>query len=127
MPDSKPPRHIPRDGAFSGLSMPAVAHLLADGDRIVGGIARRYGEYALVLGGRVMASTESPGMAIAMLRHARVTLSSGPVPLSIDIAPDLQLPAMEEAASEGMELEAWLAALETERRERADGRGATRQ
>lgn len=107
--------------------MPAVAHLLAEGDRIVGGIARRDDEYALVLAGRVMASTDSAGMAIAMLRHARVLLSADGSALSIRVSPELQMPATDEAASAGLELEAYLDVLETERRERAEERGATRQ
>jgi hypothetical protein len=107
--------------------MPAVAHLLADGERIVGGIARRDGEYALVLGGRVMASTDSAGMAIAMLRHARVMLSSDDVALSVRVSPALETPATDEAAGAGLELEAYLALLEAERRERAEERDAPRQ
>jgi hypothetical protein len=107
--------------------MPAVAHMLADGDRIVGGIAKRDEEYALVLGGRVMASTDSAGMAIAMLRHARVLLSTDDVPLTLRIAPALETPATEEAASAGLELEAYLDVLETERRERAEERDAPLQ
>lgn len=126
MPVSTPPRH-PRRLDGSGRSMPAVAHLLAEGDRIVGGIARRDDEYALVLAGRVMASTDSAGMAIAMLRHARVLLSADGSALSIRVSPELQMPATDEAASAGLELEAYLDVLETERRERAEERGATRQ
>ena len=98
--------------------MPAVAHLLAEGERIVGGVARRDDEYALVLAGRVIASTDSAGMAIAMLRHARSTLSTEETPLSIRIAPALETPATAEAESAGLTLEAYLDALEAERRER---------
>ena len=107
--------------------MPAVAHLLADDERVVGGIARRDDEYALVLGGRVMASTDSAGMAIAMLRHARVVLSTGDASLSIRVSPALETPAAAEAATAGLELEAYLTLLESERRERAEEREAPRQ
>ena len=105
--------------------MPAVAHLLADDTRIVGGIARRTDGYALVLGGRVVAATESAGMAIAMLRHARVTLSTEDAPLSIRIAPALEAPATAEADGAGLTLEAYLAALEAERVERNAERQGT--
>jgi hypothetical protein len=108
--------------------MPAVAHLLAEGDRIVGGIARRSDDdYALVLGGRVMASTESAGMAIAMLRHARAVLSSNEGELTIRVSPELESPAIHEAAEAGLELEPYLDLLEAERRERAEERDAPRQ
>lgn len=128
MPVSSRPRHPRRpDGQGTGRSMPAVAHLLAGDDRIVGGIAKRDDEYALVLGGRVMTSTDSAGMAIAMLRHARVLLSTDETPLSIRIAPALESPATEEAASAGLGLEAYLDVLEAERRERAEERAAPRQ
>ncbi|WP_133478626.1 hypothetical protein [Cognatilysobacter segetis] len=128
MPVSSRPRHPRRrDDGGDGRSMPAVAHLLAEGERIVGGIARRDDEYALVLAGRVMASTDSAGMAIAMLRHARVLLSTDETPLSIRVAPALETPAIDEAAAAGLELEAYLDVLETERRERAEERNAPRQ
>lgn len=102
--------------------MPALAHLLTDGDRIVGGVAQRDDEYALVLGGRVVAATESAGMAIAMLHHARATLATDDVPLTVRIAPALEAPATREAASAGLTLEGYLAALEAERRERGEER-----
>ncbi|AXK72082.1 hypothetical protein DWG18_07155 [Lysobacter sp. TY2-98] len=102
--------------------MPAVAHLLADDERIVGGVAQRDDDYALVLGGRVVASTDSAGMAIAMLRHARVTLSTDDTPLTVRIAPALENPATREAETAGLTLEAYLTALEAERVERADDR-----
>ncbi len=104
--------------------MPAVAHLLAADDRIVGGVAKRDDEYALVLGGRVIASTDSAGMAIAMLRHARATLSNDDTPLSIRVAPALETPATLEAEAAGLTLEAYLAVLEAERVERSDDRDA---
>ncbi|GAB1595717.1 hypothetical protein PAGU2638_13960 [Lysobacter sp. PAGU 2638] len=104
--------------------MPAVAHLLTADESIVGGIARRDDEYALVLGGRVVASTDSAGMAIAMLRHARVMLSNDDAPLSIRVAPALETPATLEADAAGLTLEAYLDALEAERVERADDREA---
>ncbi|WP_133498775.1 hypothetical protein [Cognatilysobacter terrigena] len=125
MPVSSRPRHPRRrsDGD-SGRSMPAVAHLLAADDRIVGGVAKRDDEYALVLGGRVIASTDSAGMAIAMLRHARATLSNDDTPLSIRVAPALETPATLEAEAAGLTLEAYLAVLEAERVERSDDRDA---
>lgn len=105
--------------------MPAVAHLLADEARIIGGIARRRDDYALVLGGRVVAATESAGMAIAMLRHARVALSTDDTPLSIRVAPALETPAVAEAEAAGLSLEAYLDALEAERVERNAERDGT--
>jgi hypothetical protein len=126
MPAPPPPRppHRP-DG--SGRSLPALAHLLAADGRIVGGIARRDEDYALVLAGKVMAATDSAGMAIAMLRHARVLLSKNDVALRMRVSPELETPAVAEAALAGLELEPYLDVLESERRERAEERGASRQ
>jgi hypothetical protein len=107
--------------------MPALAHLLAADGRIVGGIARRDDDYALVLAGKVMAATDSAGMAIAMLRHARVLLSKNDVALRMRVSPELETPAVAEAALAGLELEPYLDVLESERRERAEERGASRQ
>ena len=112
---------LPRGGRPDGhdRSLPAVAHLLVDGDRIVGGIARRADDYALVLSGRVVAATDSAGMAIAMLRHARVALSNADTTLVIRVAPALETPATQEAEAAGLSLDAYLALLEAERAERA--------
>lgn len=107
--------------------MPALAHLIGDAGQVIGGIARRDDEFALVLGGRVMASTDSAGMAIAMLRHARVVLQKNGATLAIRVSPMLQGPAIAEAAAAGLDLEAYLDVLETERRERAEERGASLQ
>lgn len=107
--------------------MPAVAHLVRDDGTVVGGIARRGEEWVLVLGGTVMAATDSAAMAIAMLRHARTTLAVHDEPLAVRIAPVLDAAATQEAALAGLELEPYLAALETERVERVAERDATRQ
>lgn len=107
--------------------MPAVAHLLTADGRVVGGIARRDDEFVLVLDGRVMAATDSAGMAIAMLRHARAVLSRPDAPLTTRIGPDLETPAMLEAATAGLDLEAYLQVLEDERRERGEERGTRPQ
>ncbi|GAB6197571.1 hypothetical protein [Lysobacter xanthus] len=124
MPVSSPPRHPRRrpDGRDRGL--PAVAHLLTGDGRIVGGIARRADDFALVIGGRVMTATDSAGMAIAMLRHARVMLSTDEVPLSMRISAALESPAAAEAQDAGLDLEAYLQVLEAERLERAGEREA---
>lgn len=107
--------------------MPAVAHLVTPDDRIVGGVARRDDEYVLVLGGKVMAATDSAGMAIAMLRHARSLLSTEDAPLVTRVAPALETPATLEADAAGLDLEAYLQVLEAERLERSAERGARTQ
>lgn len=107
--------------------MPAVAHLVRDDGSVVGGVARRDEEWVLVLGGKVMAATDSAAMSIAMLRHARSTLARDDAPLALRIAPVLDAAATQEAALAGLELEPYLAALEAERVERATERDATRQ
>lgn len=126
MPVSSPPRHPrrPLGGDGTGRSMPAVAHLLAEGDRIVGGIAQRADDYALVLGGRVVAATDSAGMAIAMLRHVRDTLASADAPLEVRVSSALDGAATREAESAGLSLDAYLDALEAERVERVEERAA---
>lgn len=104
--------------------LPAVAHLVAPDNRIVGGIAQRGEEFVLVLAGRVMAATESAGMAMAMLRHAQATLATLEAPLTTRVAPALEAPAIREAVEAGFGLEDYLKVLEAERVERAERRSA---
>lgn len=102
--------------------MPALAHLLDEAGAIVGGIAQRDGEYAFVLGGRVITSTDSAAMAIALLDRAIDVHAARDITLRRRVAEALLTAATREADEAGMTLEAQLAALEAERIEHAQER-----
>ena len=104
------------------------AHLIDGEGRIFGGAGLHGQQWAIVLGGKVVARTESAAMTIAMLKHvAGLQESHGEVRLSYST--QLSEAATAEAAAEGKTLDEFLAQLEAERQERnapADGEpGAT--
>lgn len=110
--------------APAGRSLPAHAHLTDAGGQVVGGAALRDAEWAVVLRGRVAATTDSPGMVLAMLRHASTLLAVDGAPLALRYSDTLRDLATQEAALSDRTLEEWLDYLEAERAEnagRADG------
>lgn len=117
MPTSSRPRHPRRRPPSSGGALPAHAHLIGHDDRVIGGAALRGAEWVMVLRGTVVAAVESAAMMIAMLRHTASTLGA-----RLSVSPVLTARASDEAAADGYELEAYLAQLETERRERREPR-----
>jgi hypothetical protein len=126
MPLSKPPRHPKKTARGDGdarRSMPAHAHLLDAADRVVGGVALRDEDWVVVLQGREVASTESAGMAIAMLRHTATLLGRAGHPVRVDTSETLIAHATEEGAAAGKSLDDYLAYLEAERAELAAERG----
>lgn len=131
MSDSRPPRSTPSSGSTGGTgrSMPAHAQLIDAIQGVVGGVARRDDEWAVVLQGRVVAATESAGLAIAMLRHTATLLIGAGRPVRVDIAETLREHATEEGAAAGKSLDDYLAYLEAERaelaRERRQGPAGT--
>lgn len=128
MPVSRPPRHPkkPTHGRADGdgrRSMPAHAHLLGAEDRVMGGVALRDDEWVVVLQGREVASTESAGLAIAMLRHTATLLGAAGHAVRVDTSETLRARATEEGAAADKSLEDYLAYLEAERAELARERG----
>lgn len=95
--------------------MPAHAHLIDEEGRIVGGIAQSGNEWALVLGGRVITTTDSAAMALAVLERAAVARGTPDSPLRTRCNDALRDAAVAEAAASGHTLESYLAALEAER------------
>ncbi|MFC0677810.1 hypothetical protein ACFFGH_08160 [Lysobacter korlensis] len=95
--------------------MPAHAHLLDAEGRVVGGIARSGSDWALVLGGQVITTTDSPAMAIAVLERAAIARGAPGSPLRTRCNDVLRDAAVAEAAESGQTLESYLAALEAER------------
>lgn len=118
----KSPRRTAGDGA--GRSMPAHAHLLDDAGRVLGGIALRETEWVVVLQGRVVAATESAGLAIAMLRHTATLMAGAGHALRVDTSETLRERASAEGAEAGKSLDEYLAYLEAERAELARERDA---
>ena len=101
-----------------GAALQPHAQLLDQDDASVGGVGWRDNEWLLVLGGRVVAHSESAAMALAMLRHVMAVQAQADHPLRLEASPALLHAAGREAAALGHTLEEYLAELERERRER---------
>lgn len=103
-----------------------VAHAhLVDQDRTlvaVGGL--HAGGWVMVVAGRALDAIDSPGLLIAMLKHAAVRCLAEGRATTLQLSPTLLDAAGDEAAQGGHTLEEWLALLETERAEHAEKKRA---
>lgn len=111
----EPERPIRRLG---GRLQPHAQLLDVDGNAI-GGAGFRDGEWLTVLGGKVVAHTDSAAMAMATLRRVIAVKLEAGQSLALHVSPALELAATREAADAGLPLEAYLQALERERQERS--------
>ena len=89
----------------------------ADGNTI-GGAGFRDGEWFTVLGGQVVARTQSAAMTLAMLRHIVAVQAQAGQVVKLTHSPAMETVATREAAAEGHSLEEYLLLLERERAER---------
>lgn len=113
----------PKFGATRALPLLRPHAEILDGEgNIVGGAGIRAGEWVMVLKGREVAGTESPGMVLAMLTHAATLREEGGLPVELRYSTELRDAATVEAQGEGKTLEEYLAMLEAERVERAEFR-----
>lgn len=106
---------------LGGLLQPH-AQLLDDDDHAIGGAGWRDGQWLTVLGGQVVARTESAAMTLAMLRHVSALQAQSGHAIRLSCSPALQAAATREAGAAGQTLEAHLDMLERERMERAEER-----
>jgi len=102
----------------SDAAMPAHAHLLDCDGEMVGGAARDGDESVIVLGGRPVARTENPAMAIAMLKRTVAVRNAAGRWVSLRYSDTLRDAATTEAQAVGKSLEEMLLWLEQERAER---------
>lgn len=116
---TEPDRPIRRLG---GRLQPHAQLLDAEG-HAVGGTGWRDGEWLTVLGGKVVAHTDSAAMAVALLRRVVAVKADAGETLAVQLSPALELAATREAAAAGLPLEAYLQALERERQERSAAGG----
>lgn len=115
-----PPRKATAAKPIRRLGAPLRPHAKlvdASGD-VVGGAGLRDHEWLMLLGGKVVATTESPALLLAMLRHTQAVAGSARA-LRLEASPALLQAAGEEAALHGHPLEDYLRLLEAERAERA--------
>lgn len=120
MADSKTRRALRRRRETTqrdSAAMPAHAQLHDAAGDLLGGIALRGEEWVLVLHGRAVASTDSAGMAIAMLRHTVALLMRGGQDVAMRYSDMLRGAATEEAAATDRTLDEYLDFLEAERAE----------
>jgi hypothetical protein len=94
----------------------------ADGNAI-GGVGWRDREWLMVLGGRVVARTESAAMGLAMLKHVVALQEQAGHTVSLTYSPAMKSAATREAAAAGQTLDAYLEMLERERVERSAEQG----
>lgn len=111
----EPKRPIRRLGA------PLQPHAqLETGDgNTVGGAGWRDGEWLTVLGGQVVARTQSAAMTLAVLRHIVALQEQAGLAVKLTYSPTMETVATREAAAAGTSLEEYLQMLEQERAERA--------
>ena len=101
------------------LGRPLVphAHLKDEAGQVVGGGGQREDEWLMLLAGKVVASTESAAMLLAMLRHTQKVSKR---PLKLEASTTLLRQASAEAEVHGQTLDEHLAWLEQERATRDD-------
>jgi len=94
---------------------------LADAQgQAIGGAGWRDGQWLTVLGGQVVARTDSAAMTLAVLRHIGALREQGGEPVTLTFSPALEAMAAREAAAVGQTLEAHLQQLENERQQRLE-------
>lgn len=91
---------------------------MADGST-VGGAGWRDGEWLTVLGGQVIARTQSAAMTLAVLRHVVALQEQAGHAVKLTHSPAMETVATREAEAAGKSLEEYLQMLERERAERA--------
>ena len=109
-------------GGRSGSLLRPHAEILDGEGNIVGGAGLRAGEWVMVLNGREVTGTDSPGMILAMLTHAATLREEAGLPVELHYSTVLRDAATAEALDAGKTLEEFLAMLEAERVERAEFR-----
>lgn len=103
-----------------GAPLRPHAKLVDPAGDVVGGAGLRDREWLMLLGGKVVARTDSPALLLAMLRHTQAVAARSR-PLRLEASPALLQAAGEEAALHGHPLEDYLRVLEAERAERDQG------
>jgi hypothetical protein len=103
-----------------GQTLRPHARLADEHGEVFGGAGFRDGEWLMVLGGQIVARTESAAMMIAMLRHAATKLEAPGRSIALNCSPTLETAAAGEALVEGRTLDDYLQYLEAERAERAE-------
>ena len=81
----------------------------------VGGAGWRDGQWLTVVGGQVVARTESAALTLAMLRHLVALREQAGQPVTLTFSPALEAMATREATAAGLTLEEHLQQLEAER------------
>jgi hypothetical protein len=109
-------------GGRSGSQLRPHAEILDGEGNIVGGAGLRAGEWVMLLNGREVTGTDSPGMILAMLTHAATLREEAGLAVELRYSTVLRDAATAEALDAGKTLEEFLAMLEAERVERAEFR-----
>ncbi|QSX78668.1 hypothetical protein [Agrilutibacter solisilvae] len=105
------------DRPIRRLGQPIQPHAqLADAQgAAVGGAGWRDGQWLTVVGGQVVARTDSAALTLAVLRHLVALREAAGQPVTLTFSPSLEAMATREAAALGLTLEEYLQQLEDER------------
>jgi len=107
-----------------GSSFVAHAQLLDEAGTLVAAGGLHGSQWVMVVAGRALDGIDSPGLLIAMLRHAAARCGLEGRPTTLRLSPVLERAAVAEAAQGGHTLDEWLALLEAERAEHAERKRA---
>jgi hypothetical protein len=110
------------DRPIRRLGQPLQPHAqLADAQgQAVGGAGWRDAQWLTVVGGQVVARTDSAALTLAVLRHLVALREQAGQPVTLTFSPSLEAMATREAAGFGQTLEEHLQQLEAERLARND-------
>lgn len=90
----------------------AHADLRDEAGELLGGIARREGEWVLGLDGRIVGGSESPATLLAMLRRAATMQREAGREVRLKLSDALRTAADEEARAQGLSFEEFEAQLD---------------
>lgn len=90
----------------------AHADLRDEAGELLGGIARREGEWVLGLDGRIVGGSESPATLLAMLRRAETMQREAGREVRLKFSDALRTAADEEARAQGLSFEEFEAQLD---------------
>lgn len=111
-----------RERVVTGTLRPVVeahADLRDEHDTLLGGIARRDGEWVLGLDGKMVGGSESAATILAMIKRAAAMHERAGTRVTLKFSNALRDAATEEAGVQGMSLEQFEAKLEGDLRSKA--------
>ena len=120
--DARKKKQRPSGADRTGPKLQPHAHLLDGDGKVIGGAGLRGDQWVMVVGGKVITTTDSAGMAIAMLKHVAALREAAGLAVTLSYSTQLRDAATVEAEAVGKTLDEYLDLLEQERVERAESK-----